>query len=170
MLCGINVRFQTVSPTQGQVAHALLTRPPLGIATSFDLNVLCTPPAFILSQDQTLEQIVSQVFRPKTFFLRVCDSFYLFWVCALHFCRTFLSKNFRDFRTRFCLYFYLLLFNFQWSIRCRSRAQPRYYTTSLPLCQEVFEKFFEKFQNLFSWSLLKGGSVVYYTTSLSTCQ
>ena len=28
-LCGINVRFQTVSPTQGQVAHALLTRPPL---------------------------------------------------------------------------------------------------------------------------------------------
>ena len=58
MLCGINVRFQTVSPTQGQVAHALLTRPPLGIAAPFDLNVLCTPPAFILSQDQTLEQIV----------------------------------------------------------------------------------------------------------------
>ena len=27
--CGINVRFQTVSRTQGQVAHALLTRPPL---------------------------------------------------------------------------------------------------------------------------------------------
>ena len=26
---GINVRFQTVSRTQGQVAHALLTRPPL---------------------------------------------------------------------------------------------------------------------------------------------
>ena len=61
MLCGINVRFQTVSPTQGQVAHALLTRPPLGIATSFDLNVLCTPPAFILSQDQTLEQIVFEL-------------------------------------------------------------------------------------------------------------
>ena len=47
-----------VSPTQGQVAHALLTRPPLGIAAPFDLNVLCTPPAFILSQDQTLEKIV----------------------------------------------------------------------------------------------------------------
>ena len=28
-LCGISVRFQTLSPTQGQVAHALLTRPPL---------------------------------------------------------------------------------------------------------------------------------------------
>ena len=32
----------------------LLTRTPLGIATSFDLHVLGTPPAFILSQDQTL--------------------------------------------------------------------------------------------------------------------
>ncbi len=46
-----------VSPTQGQVAHALLTRPPLGIAAPFDLNVLCTPPAFILSQDQTLDNL-----------------------------------------------------------------------------------------------------------------
>ena len=51
----ISVRFQTLSPTQGQVAHALLTRPPLSIAAPFDLNVLCTPPAFILSQDQTLD-------------------------------------------------------------------------------------------------------------------
>ena len=32
----------------------LLTRLPLGIATSFDLHVLGTPPALILSQDQTL--------------------------------------------------------------------------------------------------------------------
>ena len=27
--CGISVRFQTLSPSQRQVAHALLTRPPL---------------------------------------------------------------------------------------------------------------------------------------------
>ena len=32
----------------------LLTRLPLGIATPFDLHALGTPPAFILSQDQTL--------------------------------------------------------------------------------------------------------------------
>ena len=43
-----------------QVAHALLTRPPLTykslgfIISPFDLHVLGTPPAFILSQDQTL--------------------------------------------------------------------------------------------------------------------
>ena len=28
-LCGISVRFQTLSPSERQVAHALLTRPPL---------------------------------------------------------------------------------------------------------------------------------------------
>ena len=41
-----------------QVTHALLTRPPLTFGASssgpFDLHVLSTPPAFILSQDQTL--------------------------------------------------------------------------------------------------------------------
>ena len=58
--CGISDRFQSLSRFERQVAHALLTRPPLGIAAPFDLNVLCTPPAFILSQDQTLEQIVYQ--------------------------------------------------------------------------------------------------------------
>ena len=34
MLCGISVRFQTLSPTPRQVAHVLLTRPPLGLPES----------------------------------------------------------------------------------------------------------------------------------------
>jgi hypothetical protein len=42
-------------------AHALLTRPPLGAgpkpSTPFDLHVLGAPPAFVLSQDQTLSFI-----------------------------------------------------------------------------------------------------------------
>ena len=38
----------------------LLTRLPLGIATSFDLHVLGTPPALILSQDQTLRKIFEE--------------------------------------------------------------------------------------------------------------
>ena len=41
-----------------QVAHVLLTRPPLASSpkriNSLDLHVLGTPPAFVLSQDQTL--------------------------------------------------------------------------------------------------------------------
>ena len=78
--CGISSRFQLLSPSERQVAHALLTRPPLrhsihstvenrrslsGFAafyhsvnrvSPFDLHVLSTPPAFVLSQDQTLRK------------------------------------------------------------------------------------------------------------------
>ena len=58
MLCGISVRFQTLSPSERQVAHVLLTRPPLIMRASsqspLDLHVLGVPPAFVLSQDQTL--------------------------------------------------------------------------------------------------------------------
>ena len=61
-LCGISSRFQLLSPSERQVAHALLTRPPLikgpKSLSPFDLNVLGTPPAFILSQDQTLDSVV----------------------------------------------------------------------------------------------------------------
>ena len=59
VLCGISSRFQLLSPSLSQVAHALLTRSPLSqkpkSLTPFDLHVLGTPPAFVLSQDQTLE-------------------------------------------------------------------------------------------------------------------
>ena len=67
VLCGISSRFQLLSPTEGQVAHALLTRSPLShpsflteiskVGASFDLHVLGMPPAFILSQDQTLNKL-----------------------------------------------------------------------------------------------------------------
>ena len=56
--CGISVPFGTLSPTRRQVTHVLLTRLPLSFSlagkTAFDLHVLGTPPALILSQDQTL--------------------------------------------------------------------------------------------------------------------
>ena len=62
--CGIRTPFGILSPCLGQVAHALLTRPPLkhttfhpktsGRMSPLDLHVLGTPPAFVLSQDQTL--------------------------------------------------------------------------------------------------------------------
>ena len=60
MSCGISVRFRTLSPSERQVPHALLTRPPLKLSEAssgqfpFDLHVLGAPPAFVLSQDQTL--------------------------------------------------------------------------------------------------------------------
>ena len=55
VLCGISTNFFVLFPRYGQVAHALLTSPPLSIAASFDLHVLSTPPAFVLSQNQTLK-------------------------------------------------------------------------------------------------------------------
>ena len=66
-LCGISSDFSLLSPSIRQVTHVLLTRPPLDnvssgrsfpIRISFDLHVLGTPPAFILSQDQTLIKII----------------------------------------------------------------------------------------------------------------
>ena len=61
-ICGINSPFGELSPTSRQIAHVLRTRSPLesiGIATNefpFDLHVLSTPPAFVLSQNQTLRR------------------------------------------------------------------------------------------------------------------
>ena len=59
MLCGISPPFGGLFPISGQVAHVLLTRPPRVFSVllrkvPFDLHVLSTPPAFALSQDQTL--------------------------------------------------------------------------------------------------------------------
>ena len=61
ILCGISTPFGVLFPCLGKVAHALLTRPPLKqLIASYslsplDLHVLGTPPAFVLSQDQTLQ-------------------------------------------------------------------------------------------------------------------
>ena len=57
-VCGISSAFALLSPAGGQVGYVLRTRSPLGYiaASPFDLHVLGTPPAFILSQDQTLRK------------------------------------------------------------------------------------------------------------------
>lgn len=52
---GINPSFEGLSRSSGQVAYVLLRRSPLGPKASLDLHVLGTPPAFILSQNQTLK-------------------------------------------------------------------------------------------------------------------
>ena len=70
--CGINSPFGELSHSSGQVAHVLRTLTPLsitGIATNntpLDLHVLSTPPAFVLSQNQTLRK----EFAPVTLYHR----------------------------------------------------------------------------------------------------
>ena len=60
LVSGISPGFPELSRSQGQVAHVLLTRSPLiprpKPGSPFDLHVLSTPPAFVLSQDQTLRE------------------------------------------------------------------------------------------------------------------
>ena len=70
VLYGISTCFQVLSPSDGQVTHVLLTRSPLFFfgepkfdeKEAFDLHVLGTPPAFVLSQDQTLIKKLKQSF------------------------------------------------------------------------------------------------------------
>ena len=47
--------FPVAIPQRRARSHALLTRPPLNPKVSLDLHVLGLPPAFVLSQDQTLK-------------------------------------------------------------------------------------------------------------------
>ena len=58
LISSISTCFQVLYQSQGHVPHVLLTRSPLEYPASwafpFDLHVLSTPPAFVLSQDQTL--------------------------------------------------------------------------------------------------------------------
>src|SRR3954462_8927058 len=74
VISGIRRRFQRLSQSQGQVTHVLLTRSPLirgaSSASPFDLHVLSTPPAFVLSQDQTLRKCLNATPLPK----KHCDT------------------------------------------------------------------------------------------------
>src|ERR1700710_1416997 len=60
VISGISHPFRQLSPSEGQITHVLLTRSPLEYfpkeAFPLDLHVLSTPPAFVLSQDQTLHE------------------------------------------------------------------------------------------------------------------
>ncbi len=70
VISGIRPSFPGLSQSSGQITHVLLTRSPLEYPASwafpFDLHVLSTPPAFVLSQDQTLhEKIAKQNQHPQ---------------------------------------------------------------------------------------------------------
>src|SRR4029078_3798547 len=59
---GINPGFPGLSQCRGWITHVLLTRSPLSAVPkdcfSLALHVLSAPPAFVLSQDQTLREEV----------------------------------------------------------------------------------------------------------------
>ena len=139
-----------------QVTHALLTRPPLASGASslrpFDLHVLSTPPAFILSQDQTLCKslfplkttvwlsLVFTVFRTsflndcKEFSRIVCVSLFSyqgslpfsnFYILALHF--RFVNNFFKFFQIFFKVF--------------RCFQQLSHHIPNSITCQQLFQSF-----------------------------
>ena len=109
-------------------------------SSPFDLNVLCTPPAFILSQDQTLKQIVYHPLkRFDSFELFILAFFTFLELCSLWFWQILYSH------LLFC--FVLLSSVVQLSSFNRGpflRALV-YYITLFPLCQVLFQNFFKIF-------------------------
>ena len=63
IVCGITRPLGRLFPTLRQVAHVLRTRSPVTLAGPRDLHVLSTPPAFVLSQDQTLQECLIKLSR-----------------------------------------------------------------------------------------------------------
>ena len=103
VLCGISTPFGVLFPCLGKVAHALLTRPPLKqLIASYslsplDLHVLGTPPAFVLSQDQTLSfnpLFLNQVSPTKFHSFGITVLFALLLFCIVFKVRTSLASAF----------------------------------------------------------------------------
>ena len=138
VLCGISTCFQVLSPCMRQVAHALLTRSPLSYirasspATPFDLHVLSTPPAFVLSQDQTL------VFNPFNL---------VFWFPRPT-SKTHSRINCRSFLI-LCIVFKVRCSPVPFSFRIASRSVPDDNITFISTCQPLFSNFFHFFSNFF---------------------
>ena len=110
--------------------------------------MLCTPPAFILSQDQTLEIIVLK-------HRLLCDPIFLLSSLALsffYFCLSsiLICKNFRDpFQASYIALYFSLVVQFSRIISLPFLRQLDYYTTFFPVCQYLFQKFFDFFQSFF---------------------
>ena len=103
VLCGISTPFAVLFPCLGKVAHALLTRPPLKQPEAsfqlspLDLHVLGTPPAFVLSQDQTLSfnpLSLNQVSPTKFHSFGITVLFALLLFCIVFKVRTSLAGAF----------------------------------------------------------------------------
>ena len=135
-----------------QVTHALLTRPPLSHPSvrklpgaSLDLHVLGTPPAFILSQDQTL--MLKSLYPGPKFSLA---NFKPFYCCLVCFCSEFSHSKMSN-QDSFLLEFsgFYILFNLwfsRFSVLLFSAATRLVYQMLFCLSTTFFIYFFELFE------------------------
>ena len=99
------------------------------------MHVLSTPPAFILSQDQTLNKMVSkQLSLSKSLSLIAKSSFQEFKEKER--CPTKLLASWTTCLVRLVLRVSLTLFNLQGARRCLFETGLLYFSTTFRLCQE----------------------------------
>ena len=148
MSCGISIPFGMLSPSWRQVTHALLTRPPLSFHCflpkdsaakfSLDLHVLGTPPAFVLSQDQTLEKffrkLISSILNTNVFVKFAKTLFGIDKVLQLP-CAIVVI----DLLLLILLPLFLTVY---FSNIIALKRELIYHTTSSPVCQPFFSSFF----------------------------
>ena len=176
-LCGITFRFQKLSPTQGQVAHALLTRPPL-ISTRRCVTVRleCVMHAASVHPEPGSNSQTNCISSAVA--VRFVWAIYLSF---LYFFRVVFSLVLTDFvfaLAKFALYFYLLLFNCQVSItlafawvRSRFRVSLSIISLLNPLVNTFFEISLKIFWPGFELCLLPFlRQPCYYTTTHLSCQ
>ena len=171
MLWGITIRFQKLSLSQRQVAHVLLTRPPLRILiknqnSPFDLHVLSVPPAFVLSQDQTLYDSCISIIPFRMTWNQSC-SITLALLLSCFLVLSWLSFSFlqRNFKGR---YFFLALFGFQdaVSVSLSSEAALLLYHSFFNLSSTFF-KFFQIIFFSCSLPLFWAATFILYHTVLT---
>ena len=104
---------------------------------SLDLHVLSVPPAFILSQDQTLNLIRSLLLGLELTGIFITVPFILFS----------LDKVFSS-QMLHCSIFKVLHFRSFLSV---SREVLGYLITSFSICQQLFSSFFQSFSMPFVW-------------------
>ncbi len=128
---GFNPSFPRLSLCKRQVTHVLLTRPPLiqfvfcpkasVKSSSLDLHVLSAPPAFVLSQDQTLNYNLSnsKIISDYEFWFLCYLSITAFVILFLHYLIIIFLRYFLVACLLYILWFFLsrkifIFFTFFW--------------------------------------------------------
>ena len=148
--CGISVRFQTLSPSHRQIAHALLTRPPLiGSRSSVTVRLECVKHAASVhpepGSNSLKNGILNSLFRVnlKSF----SELFFLSFFYFSTLCSKLLTRIFRSFR---------LLFNFQGPF-CASRFERSCSISQIFLFVNTFFQKISSFFILFHLDNEQGG-------------
>ena len=175
MLCGISSRFQLLSPSERQVAHALLTRPPLSLPSLHPKNPLksfvrlaCVRHAASVRPEpgsNSLKYCINTAEAVSTYLRALSLNF----DTDVSFSSTgsLPKSDFRNYCVRVLLtskksrvpFHRCLIFKVHCAVPLgsTSRSPPKqlcHFSTSIPLCQPLFSTFFPFFSFLCPFGIL----------------